>query len=249
MSLLNLPQEDTPYLMQISEDIVRFGDRKKEEAAFARAAEYFKTKIIPERTANPGPDMISAIIHGKIDGGRSPTQAEILGLCTLLIVGGLDTVASMLGFITMFLAKNPGHRQQLIDNPEIIPVAMEELIRRHHITNNGRVAIHDMKYKNVEFKADDIIQTPTTLAGLDDRRYSDPMTVDFNRVDKKHLAFGRGVHQCIGSFLARTEIRVFLTEWLKRIPHFEIKAGDEPRTVTGKANRVEYLPLTWKVAQ
>lgn len=248
MNLCEFPKEDTPYLIQISEDIVRSGSAEMEEAAFGRAVEYLSTKIIPQRTANPGSDMISAIIQGKVDGGRSPTDMEILSLCTLLIVGGLDTVASMLGFVTNFLANNPGHRQQLIDNPALIPSAMEELFRRHGIANVGRVAVRDMEYNGVTIKEGEFILTPTASAGLDERRYSDPMAVDFTRTDRKHIAFGRGAHQCIGSFLARTEIRVFLTEWLKRIPHFEVKAGEEPVMTPGKANRINHLPLTWQSA-
>lgn len=245
MNLCELPQEDTPYLIQIADDLVRSANPSVQKAAFGRVFEYFGGKIIPRRRSNPGNDMISAIVHCKVDGGRSPTDSEILGLCSLLIAGGLDTVASMMGFIAMFLARNPGHRRQLIEGPAQIGPAAEEMMRRHHLANIGRVAVRDMQYKGVHFKEGDFILTPTTLAGLDERRYPDPLTVDFKRADKKHLVFGRGPHQCIGSFLARTEIRVFITEWLKRIPDFEIKKGEEPVCIAGKANRVAYLPLTW----
>lgn len=246
MNLCNFPDEDRDYLIQISDDITRGSTPETQMVAFQRAAEYLMTKIIPTRITNPGNDMISAIIHGKVDGGRSPTMEEIISLCTLLIVGGLDTVASMLGFITMFLARNPDHRNQLINNPNIVSQAMEELFRRHGIANVGRIATRDIDYKGVRFKTGDFILASTTLAGLDDRRYPDAMTVDFNRLDKKHIIFGKGPHQCIGSFLARTEIRVFIGEWLKRIPDFEIKSGCNPLVIPGKANRVAYLPLTWK---
>ena len=247
MNLLDLPSEDRPYLLQISDDMVRSANPQVQEAAFLRVFQYFAEKIIPARTANPGRDMVSAIIQGKVDGGRPPTDMEILGLCSLLIAGGLDTVASLLGFIAMFLAEHPAHRQQLIDDPVLTREALEELMRRYHITNIARTVVRDMDYKGVRFKAGDIVMTPLTLAGIDDRRYPDPMTVDFKRADKKHLLFGRGPHQCIGSFLARTELRVFLTEWLKRIPHFEIKPGERPICVPGKANGVRYLPLRWNV--
>ena len=136
-------------------------------------------------------------------------------------------------------------RRQLFENPALIPAAAEELIRRHQLTNLGRVVVRDVEYKDVQFKAGDFVLAIFALAGLDERRYPDPMTVDFNRADKKHLAFGTGPHQCIGSFLARTEIRVFLSEWLKRIPDFEVKSGDEPIMQLGKSSRVSYLPLTW----
>lgn len=246
MNLCEFPEEDTDYLAQISDDVTRGGTAEAQMAAFMRAAQYLATKIIPARLANPGKDMISAILHGQV-GGRPVTMEEAISLCTLLIVGGLDTVASMLGFIAMFLARHPDYRQQLIANPALIPHAMEELFRRHHLVNIGRVAARDLDYKGVHIKAGEFILCPTTVAGLDERRYPNPETVDFNRADKKHIVFGKGPHQCIGSFLARTEIRVFLQEWLKRIPHFEIKAGEDPVVMPGKANRVARLNLTWNV--
>ena len=119
-------------------------------------------------------------------------------------------------------------------------------MRRHHVANVSRVATRDMEYKGVTIKEGDIVLTATSFAGVDEKHYPDAMTVDFDRADKKNLVFGRGPHQCIGSFLARTEIRVFLTEWLKRIPDFEVKQGETPVSLPGKANRVQYLPLTWK---
>jgi cytochrome P450 len=251
MNLCELPHEDTPQLLEIAEGLVRSSDPLVQQAAFAGVFQYFGSKILPARKARPGNDMISAIIHGKVEhdkfpGGRHPTDEEVLGLCCLLVAGGLDTVASMLGFITLYLGNHPHQRQLLLDDPALIPKAMEEMFRRHHIANVGRIAVRDINYKGVAIKAGDFILTPTSLAGLDERRYPDAMRVDFARTDNKHLVFGRGPHQCIGSFLARTEIRVFLREWLQRIPHWTLKAGEQPLMIPGKANRIAYLPLTWE---
>jgi cytochrome P450 len=86
----------------------------------------------------------------------------------------------------------------------------------------------------------------TSCAGLDERRYPDPLAVDFGRADKRSLILGRGPHQCIGQLLARTELRIFLEEWLKRIPHFEVKPGKQPIASLGQSNTLRYLPLVWK---
>ena len=249
MNLCELPQEDTGYLISLVETLTRSGDAAAQLEGFRKLFAYLGEKIIPARAANPGSDMISAIITGKVDGGRSPTSEEILGLAALLVIGGLDTVASMLGFITQFLANNPAHRRRLIEDKAILGPAIEELIRRHHIANVARVAARDIEYKGITIKQGDIILIGTSFAGVDEKRYPDALSVDFDRADKKHTAFGRGPHQCIGSFLARTEIKVFLTEWLKRIPDFEIKPGATPIAQPGKANRVEYLPLVWPVLE
>ena len=248
MNLCQLPPEDTPYLTQITEDITRSGNPEVEAAAFGRVFQYYAEKIIPLRKAKPGNDMISAIVHGKVDGGRGLTDSEMLTLCALITVGGLDTVASMLGFMAMFLARNPAHRRWLIENPDQVNAAREEMVRRNHISALARVVVNDMDFKGVRFKAGDMVLLANTLAGIDEGHYPDAFKVDFQRENKKHLAFGAGPHQCIGSFLARTELKVFLTEWLKRIPDFEIKAGESPVVLPGKANRISYLPLTWKVA-
>jgi cytochrome P450 len=247
MNLCELPEQDTPYLIQISDDMVRSRDVGVQQAAFSRVFQYFAESIIPARRARPGRDMISAIVHGRVEGGRALSDAEVLGLCSLLIAGGLDTVASMLGFIALFLARSPRHRQQLIDEPALLVPALEELMRRHHIANVARVVTRDVDFRGVPFRAGDLVLTPTTLAGIDERHYPNALEVDFTRADKRHLVFGRGPHQCIGSFLARTELRVFLTEWLRRIPHFEVEPGAQPVVLAGKANRVQFLPLVWDV--
>jgi cytochrome P450 len=245
MNLLGLPDDDRPYLMQISEDIVRSCDMETQTSAFMRVTEYIRNKVIPARRANPGADMFSAMLRARIEGGRPMTEDEIVGLGSLFIAAGLDTVASMLGFITKFLAENPAHRQQLIDEPGLINDALEEMMRRFHIANVARMVAHDLEYKGIRFKAGECILTPTSAAGIDERRFKNPFVVDFHRGDKKTLVFGRGPHQCVGAFLARTELRVFLQEWMRRIPHFGIKPGETPIQVPGKANGMRYLPLVW----
>jgi cytochrome P450 len=247
MKLIGLPPEDRPYLLQIADDLVRPGDGDIQADVFGRVIRYFDGKIIPARKAKPGKDMVSAIITGRVEGGRPPTHEEVLGLCVLLIAGGLDTVTSMMGFIALFLARNPAHRRQLIDDPALIPKALEELMRRHHIANIARVVTRDLEHNGVLFRKGDLVLTPTSAAGIDERRFPDAMTVDFSRNDRKTLVFGRGPHQCVGAFLARTELRVFLARWLERIPHFEVKPGEQPIMAPGKANGCRYLPLTWQV--
>jgi cytochrome P450 len=221
----------------------------KQAAAFQSVFDYFGTKIIPLRKAQPGDDIVSAVLRGKVEGGRAPTDLEVLSLCVLLLVAGLDTVVSMISFMVLFLAQNPAHRQQLLDNPQLIPAAVDELMRRHHITNISRVVVRDLAYNGVQFKAGDLVLLPLSAAGIDEQRYTNAMTVDFGRGEKRSLVFGRGVHQCIGQFLARAELRAFLSEWLPRIPHFQVKADDRAIAIAGKANGFRSLPLTWKMSE
>jgi cytochrome P450 len=247
MNLMGLPEEDTPHLIQISEDIVRSGQPEVQQAAFGRVFDYMANVILPARKARPGDDIFSTVMAGTVDGGRKVTDQEIINLGALLIAAGLDTVAGTLGFIGMFLAQSPGHRKQLVDNPDLTKNAVEEFLRRFSIPNVARVVTADTEVNGVQMKAGELVLIPLSCAGIDERRYEDPYTVDFNRPDKKAITFGRGPHQCIGALLARTELRVFLREWMKRIPDFSIKEGVQPIVVPGKANSVRYLPLVWHV--
>ena len=246
MWLADLPAADRLPILRMAEGIVRGDDA--EHLAAAQEAFAYLARIIDSRARAPGRDMISAVVTGTVEGGRRLTPDETVGMTTLLMVGGLDTVAGMMGFIMQFLATHPGHRRQLIDDPALIPIAIEELMRRYHIANVSRMVAEDITYKGVVMKKGDMVLTATTLAGLDGRHFPDPLTVDFHRADKRHLVFGRGPHQCIGAFLARTELQVFLAEWLQRIPEFGIKPGETPVAISGRANAVRYLPLEWSVA-
>jgi len=97
----------------------------------------------------------------------------------------------------------------------------------------------------VRFKTGEQVMMPKVLHGLDPRRYADPLNVDLRRPASRHAAFGDGPHRCPGAGLARMEMRVFLEEWLKRIPEFSIKPGRKPRTSSGQVNGILSLPLVW----
>lgn len=244
MRMANLPLDLRDRFMGWAETMTHGSDLKEKQAAFGATVEYL-AGIIAERTKNPGTDIMSRVITAQIDG--KPLAPDIVkGMCAVLFFGGLDTVASMMSFVAMFLARHPGHRKQLIDNPAIIPDAVEEFLRRFGLSNTMRTLTMDFEYKGISFKKDDMVQVPISLSGMDERRYPNAMEVDFSR-KPLHATFGNGPHRCPGSMLARTEIRVFLEEWLKRIPDFEIKPGEKPQTVTGPVNGVVRLPLAWKV--
>lgn len=245
MWLADLPMADRLPVLAMAEKMVRGGDAEHLEGA--QEAFAYLGRIIEERRANPGRDMISAVVTGTVEGGRALSREEEVGMVTLLMVGGLDTVAGMMGFIMQFLATHPDHRARLAADPALIKPAIEELMRRHHIANVSRLVVEDTTVRGVVMKKGDMVLTATTLAGLDPEHFPDPYTVDFDRADKRHLVFGKGIHTCIGAFLARTELIVFLSEWMKRIPDFSIAAGERPVCLSGRANAVSYLPLQWTV--
>ena len=246
MSVVDLPMSDRETLLPWAEIVVRSPDIDARRQAQANMHGYL-SKWVVERRESPGDDLISKVVHAEVD-GRPITNAETFALLSLVLFGGLDTVASMMGFIARFLALNPAHRRDLLAHPEIRKNAIEELIRRHGVSNTARYVTHDLEFHGVALKEGDMIQVPNLLYGLDDRIVDDPLKVDFRREDVPIAAFGAGPHTCPGAVLARREIAVFIDEWLPRIPDFELKPGARPAMASGLVNGVTRLELVWDPA-
>jgi cytochrome P450 len=244
LSLVDLPASDRAVLLPLADTVVRSPDMHAVEDAFVKTWGYLAEKFA-ERAANPGKDLISGLTQAEID-GRRLTQQELLGFGSVALFGGLDTVAATLTFVANFLATHPEHRRQLIDDPTLIPNATQELLRRFSVANLARTAARDHVYKGVVMKDGDPILVPSVLGNLDERRFADPLTVDFHRERVvNHLTFGAGAHRCVGNIIARTELRIFLEEWLQRIPDFAITPGRQPRARGGSVMAIVELPLSW----
>lgn len=246
MSLVNLPESDAGILIPLVDKYVHGETPLDQQYAFMEMVQYVGG-IVEERKSNLGDDMLSAVLTARIENDRPLNDVEILGMATLLFIGGLETVASTLSIIMRFLAENDSYRKQLVSNPSLIKDAIEEIIRRHPTGMLAREVAVDTTYKGVVMKKGDLVLLLITASAVDDCHYPDPYLVDFSRSDKKNLAFGRGPHACIGAFLARTELQVFLTEWLQRIPDFAIKPGTEPVLAKGFSHTYTSLNLKWNV--
>ena len=245
MSMVDLPDGDSPELLKWTETVTRSSDIAARQGAYMSMMGYLGGKIA-ERAASPGADLLSQIVTGKVE-GRDLSPEETMNVCVLLLFGGLDTVASMLGFIARFLALNPTHREDLVADPALIPQAVEELLRRHGIANTPRLIRKDVELDGVKLSAGEVILAPNALVALDDRVVTDPMTVDFARKPGTPMGtFGKGPHLCPGATLARREIRVFLEEWLARIPDFRVAEGTAPVMEMGNVSGVTRLELAWQ---
>jgi cytochrome P450 len=244
LTMMNLPLEHAQALLPAADWLSRDSDPESFMRAMETMMKYLGERIA-EREAQPGADFISYLLKSKID-GRATTKHEILSMTANVMFGGLDTVVSSMGFFMNFLARNPLHCRQLVDSPELIPDAIEELLRRHAIANFGRMVVGNFEYKGLPMREGDLVLLPAALYNLDERKYTDPMRVDFHRPVKHHMGFGTGIHRCLGAQLARVELRVLLQEWLQRIPEFSI--ADESGVVvkSGRINAVKELPLRWK---
>ena len=245
MNMMGLPMEDREHLLEIGEHHVRPPTPQHHIDSMVNLQKYALGKIA-ERRAKRGDDLISKLIDSKFDGQPLDDNA-LCGIVVLLLVAGLDTVAAQLGFLARFLAENPKHRKQLVDNPSLIPNATEELLRRYSMVTVGRIAVKDHEIRGVQIKAGDMIIMPTIFVSFDEDRFKNPVEVDFLRDHIFHANFGMGVHRCIGAMLARAELKIFIEEWLKRIPDFRVKPGAEIEINTGTVSGLRRLPLEWNV--
>jgi cytochrome P450 len=247
LTMMRLPVEHAELLVPAADWLTRDPDPQ----AFMRAVNtmmgYLQDRIA-EREGKPGDDFISHLLTSQI-GDRPASRIEVLSMVANVMFGGLDTVVSSMGFFMNFLARNPEHRGQLAAEPALIPEAVEELLRRHAIANFGRMVTKDFKYKGLTMRGGDLVLLPAALYNLDERRYADPLTVDFLRPHKQHMAFGTGIHRCLGAQLARVELRVLLQEWLRRIPDFNIAAEAEIVAKSGRINAIKQLPLQWTLSR
>lgn len=241
MRMVDLPEEDRLTLLPLANAQVA-ADAPKEEK-LALLFEY-AGKHVAERAANPGDDLISKIATSEVD-GRPITLHEAVGVTTLLLIGGLDTVASMMSHIMHFLAGSPEHRHQLAGNPALSGAAAEEFLRRFALTNPGRTVTRDINFHGVDMHAGDKLLLATPFGAVDPRDYADPLAVDFTRKSNSKTTFGAGPHICPGSMLARIELKILLEEWLPRIPDFALDPDEAPRFRTGVNGSVERLPLVW----
>jgi cytochrome P450 len=251
LSLFGLPLSELPTFLEIKDGIIR---PQKFDPDMAKAEEirrstsqrmyaYFEDEIA-RRRGNPGNDLLGDLLVAEID-GKKLDHDEILDICYLLLIAGLDTVTATLGCNVAYLAANPDQRRRLVEKPELIPGAVEELLRwETPVTAVPRMATRDVTIQGIEVKAGEIITFLIGSANTDDAHFKDAQAVDFERERNIHMAFGAGPHRCLGSHLARMELQVAMEEWHKRIPDYAIKPGETPIYSAG-IREVMYLPLVW----
>ncbi len=195
---------------------------------------FFKEQV-DDRRANPREnDLITEMVQAEVDGEPVPEDI-ILGVCNLMLVAGIDTTWSAIGSSLWHLAQHPEHRQQLRDDPDVWPLAIEELLRAYSPVTMARVATRDTEFKGCPIKEGDKIIMAFPAGNRDPEVFENPDEVVLDRERNRHIAFGSGIHRCAGSNLARLELRVALQTFLERIPDFELV---DPDAVTWAGGQV-----------
>lgn len=243
MDMVDMPMEDAARIKYYVDHITRPDEAMSFEDAMKALIDHV-APVAAARRGGQGEDLITHMVNGRI-GDRPLTEIEAAELSAQTLIGGVDTVVNMLSFMMLHLARHPEHRMDLKKNPELIPDAVEEYLRRFPLIADGREIVEDMEFEGVSMRKGEMIVLPTALHGLDERENACPMQVDFHRSTRRHSSFGNGPHKCPGAQLARTEMRIVLEEWLTRIPDFSVKPGFNVSFSSGVVGAVDALPLVW----
>jgi len=220
------------------------------EAAFDtifEVAEYLAGHVEAHRV-EPQDDIITHLLESTHDDGSALTDEEIIGVCILLLLAGIDTTWSAIGAALWHLAQHPDDRQRLSADPSLMTTATEEFLRVFAPVTMAREVANDTVVAGCPMKQGDRVLLPFPSGNRDPDAFEDPDRVVLDRAVNRHFAFGVGIHRCLGSNLARMELRVALEEWLAVIPDFDLT---EPASVTWSAGQVRgprTLPFAFPIS-
>jgi cytochrome P450 len=239
-SWMGLPEEQTGAFVKTT-DVLLHGSPAEQPQALGWVVGVLKA-LIDERLARPTDDLMSRIAAVRLD-DRPLTRDELLGIAYLLFFAGLHTVTAALSFSFWHLARTPGDRRTLAGHKVPTAQVVEEMLRRHSFMHLARVVRRDAEFAGVQLKAGDRVILSLPMASRDPAAFDDPTSVHLERVDNRHCAFGAGPHRCLGSHLARIEMRVAFDEWHARIPDYELDG--QATGYDGFSMGVTSLPLRW----
>ena len=241
--MLGFPADDGPRFREFVENALEGINRPPEER-IARMEKLFNYLLdqIRDHAANPRNDITTYLVNAEL-GGHKLDPSHIAGTMALLLIAGIDTTWSAIGASLWHLATNPVDRERLVADPALMPTAIEEFLRAYAPVTMARLVKEDLHWRGAEMKADDWILLSFPAANRDPAHFDRAGEVIIDREVNRHAAFGLGIHRCIGSHLARMELRVALETWLERIPFFTV---DDPSAVTWSAGQIRgprTLPL------
>ena len=209
----------------------------------AEITDFFKQEIAKRRTA-PGDDLVSYLINARIE-GRALDENDVCGTLRLLLFAGIDTTWSAVGSALWHLANHVDDRRWLAAEPQLIPTAVEEFLRAYAPVTMGREIVKEADINGCHFKEGEMVMLAFGAANRDPAAFPDADRFIIDRAENRHAAFGLGIHRCIGSTLARMEMRVALEEWLGKFPDFTLTPGAVVKWSMGTVRGPRQLPITF----
>jgi len=251
LSQLGLPLDDVPFLMWVKDGVIRPNDDEHRAGAGPKLIEYLEAELDRrEASGKPQDDLIGGFLTAEVDGHRL-THEDVIDITFLLVLAGLDTVTSSLSCMVDWLARHPVERDRLVADPSLLPAAIEELMRVHTpVVAGSRHATADFEIGDVKVNAGDEIRVVWAAADMDPDAFPEPTRVDFARPDNRHIAFASGFHRCLGSHLARLELRVAMETLHRHIPDYQLDPDRAPGYLnTAGVRCVDPLPLVFTVSR
>ncbi|HET6950504.1 MAG TPA: cytochrome P450, partial [Acidimicrobiales bacterium] len=235
--MLGFPQEDADvfrrFIRMVLEDVDQSAEERQAQVDEGELDAYMDARIA-EHLADPQDDLTTFLLEAELD-GRKLELDHVRGTMVLLMIAGIDTTWSAIGASLWHLAQHPADRRRLTAEPDLMPTAVEEFLRAYAPVTMARLVAQDFDFRGQALKEGDWLLLPFPAANRDPEFFPDADKFMIDRADNRHAAFGLGIHRCIGSNLARMELRVALEEWMKRYPEFDLA---DPGAVTWSAGQV-----------
>ena len=250
MELMGLPDDGLEQFLDWEHRILHPSAEEDPEQSAAIEAMlavmgYF-TELIEEKRAHPSDDLLSSALDWTIEGKAIPLE-DLLSWCLLMFMAGLDTVSIQLSYAFWYLAGKAEDRARIARDPSVIPTAVEEFLRYFAFVAPARKVMQDAEFHGCPLKTGDMVFVPLSGATRDPARFEDAATLRIDRSPNNHIAFGAGPHRCLGSNLARRELRIALEEWHRAIPDYRLTEGVEVTEHGGGLYGIDRLELSWDV--
>ena len=241
--MLGFPEADEDLFREFVHIVIGGIDLPEEQRIqeFLPIEEYFTVQI-EDHQADPRDDLTSYLLNVEV-GGEKLAIEHVFGTMILVLIAGIDTTWSAIGASLWHLAKSPGDLERLVNEPELMPFAIEEFLRFYAPVTMARLVKQDMEYLGCPMREDDWILLGFPAANRDPVVFKDADTFIIDRQENRHLAFGLGIHRCAGSNLARLELRVAIEEFIKRYPRFELADPSEVTWAPGQIRGPRNLPI------
>ena len=238
VGMLGFPQEDADifrdFIRVIIEDVDMPAEEREALQQGGNELDQYITARMEEHLENPRDDLTTFLLEAELDGNKLEPQ-HVFGTMVLLMVAGIDTTWSAIGSSLLHLATHPEDRKRLVEDPSLMPMAVEEFLRAYAPVTMARMVSKDFDFEGCPMKEGDWLLLPFPSANRDPAVFDRADEVVIDRAENRHAAFGLGIHRCIGSNLARMELTVAIEEWLARYPDFELT---DPSAVTWSAGQV-----------
>jgi cytochrome P450 len=240
--ILGVPEEMSDAFTGWVRDSLEFSDDPERRRRGNYGIGEFLWRKLEERKLEPGDDLLSSLLTARVDGERVE-DSIVLGMAMLTLIAGIDTTWSAIGASLWHLATHDADRQQLVDHPELMGTAVEELLRAYSPVTMAREVTVDTEVSGCPVRAGDKMLMNFPAANRDPEVFDRADEVVLDREANRHVAFGSGIHRCAGSNLARMELRVALEQWLARIPYFHLAAGEPVTWAGGQVRGPRSIPV------